>query len=1130
MVNSDVHAAINVRLALLGLPVAEGSAGGAETRLVAPLLARQRELGRRLTDRLCPVDSRIQAFLDEYLADAPLRPALPASTLVLDRAGLARGLSLPQFGDSFTSAYVHSYRLANGVLHNPVNDRRTTAGVFHIAQGGLPIPDDKISVRKDVFARLLDQALQPPADALELPWSAGSDEPARTFVSLLMRPIVVPEVPGVAPQRTMEVRFIVPGGLVSNLDFVEGIFGNAGDPQLPENDAALDPEHWTGTTGCVILAPHLIHLTKRELGLPHWNDATDRERRDGQCWQSEDERYNGGKAFKICARTAAGVIVTVIADNYFGYCKKEVKTQIGYSANLVGGAEEEHSGGALVFPSYLEGQEFYDRYAGDDWSLEEVLVREEGRFVRQPEGHALDPADPTIVLVPGKAFFSLRERSVSWADDHGGRAAIPLRADRTYIGPHGYRVRMAQSETDPTQWALIGTSAVSTACHKPSTVSGGGKSEISKALTDAFVYGNAYVKDFDQDMETVASILARDFANRFADPARNGTDHREVLSDRRSMGSVIKLLTPSDDYTWEYNEWLRSIPQHIKELVFVVKRFHRPEWGADWRRHFSVGIMNGRSGNALRLDGDKVIVNMLRVGFDQDGSWRLFSLRPDFSPAVKVQTEDDITASTVVPAAVLGLPGELSRKIVANCERLLFQRPDDAIHRGYDKQAERDIAGLDTFLSNFQPLDHQDARDLRDDAVGFSTFSAPVQQLASGVADLADDASPAWWVCSAQPRLVDGKPSKNPRYLQVRPDIADPRATAEADLTVHLNRRIPTSRPAPVPVDIVAAGRRNNPPEPGIPPLCAFNPLHYLELPELFMEFISSMTGKSPSTTGAGSEGALTKGPFNALPAVYDLNAALLSYVLTGYDGWLSCAGYVGPHVRVDHDISLLVPEVFSRISVAERDARTLVEGGFLEKVEDYEFEGRTVRAGRLGHRMTKRFATAYFGRIFMHPDVVFTDAMLRPELQDPEVFAESVDTIVRTHERVASAYFADGTADLACPPLRAVLEIMAHGTTADGRTLEDPSVRELFTRENVLASEWYAARLDAQQAARIRRAAAAVRHLETFVGGADAAEVTERLDLTQRLARARAELARVSSDEYRRGMVGELGLQPELA
>ena len=57
-------------------------------------------------------------------------------------------------------------------------------------------------------------------------------------------------------------------------------------------------------------------------------------------------------------------------------------------------------------------------------------------------------------------------------------------------------------------------------------------------------------------------------------------------------------------------------------------------------------------------------------------------------------------------------------------------------------------------------------------------------------------------------------------------------------------------------------GRRNNPPDPktGVPPLAVYNPIHYQELPELFMDFICSLTGKSPSTTGFGSEGALTKG------------------------------------------------------------------------------------------------------------------------------------------------------------------------------------------------------------------------------------------------------------------------------
>ena len=56
----------------------------------------------------------------------------------------------------------------------------------------------------------------------------------------------------------MEIRFFAPGNLVSNLDFVESIFGNGGNPTLAEFDAALDVEHWSGHTGCVILAPHLV--------------------------------------------------------------------------------------------------------------------------------------------------------------------------------------------------------------------------------------------------------------------------------------------------------------------------------------------------------------------------------------------------------------------------------------------------------------------------------------------------------------------------------------------------------------------------------------------------------------------------------------------------------------------------------------------------------------------------------------------------------------------------------------------------------------------------------------------------------------------------------------------------------
>ena len=77
------------------------------------------------------------------------------------------------------------------------------------------------------------------------------------FVSLLLRPVVCPEIPGMEAEKSMEMRFFAPGNLVGNLDFVESIFGNGGNPYLAEFDSALDVEHWTGHTGCVILAPHL---------------------------------------------------------------------------------------------------------------------------------------------------------------------------------------------------------------------------------------------------------------------------------------------------------------------------------------------------------------------------------------------------------------------------------------------------------------------------------------------------------------------------------------------------------------------------------------------------------------------------------------------------------------------------------------------------------------------------------------------------------------------------------------------------------------------------------------------------------------------------------------------------------
>ncbi|HEX3315132.1 MAG TPA: hypothetical protein VHR72_09600, partial [Gemmataceae bacterium] len=313
---------INLELSACGLPSCASAEDAALLDTARELIEHYREQSRRLHDARCPADMRIESFLRTHFTDIPgdlLR--LPDETLVLDRPGMARELSLPAFGDRFSSELLESYRCANGVLHNPKNDRRTTQGTFHITEEGLPFPADKKGVPRLVFANLFRLAFQPPHDYLSLPFTADQPMPARTFVSLLIRPLVCPEVPDYCRSRSMETRFFAPGSLVSNLDFVESIFGNAGDPYLPEHDAGLDVEHWTGHTGCVILAPHLVLAKKKDLGLPNWGQASERQRRDGMCWKSPDERYNDGVPFKLTCRTTDGAIVTLVADNYFGYCK-----------------------------------------------------------------------------------------------------------------------------------------------------------------------------------------------------------------------------------------------------------------------------------------------------------------------------------------------------------------------------------------------------------------------------------------------------------------------------------------------------------------------------------------------------------------------------------------------------------------------------------------------------------------------------------------------------------------------------------------------------------------------------------------------------------------------------------------
>jgi hypothetical protein len=1098
---------------------------------VSNFLALSREKDRVLSRHLCPLDQRIQNFLFDYLDSVVEVPRLPASTLVLDRAGLARALSLPPSRDEHHSPILTSRRVRQGVLHNPRSDRRTTQGIFHVTEGGLPIPDDKKAVPPVVFGRLLALALKPPAEFLELPFTAAEKSRAQCMVSLYLRPVVVPAVPGFTPVRAMETRFLVPGSLVANLDFVESIFGNAGDPHLPENDAALDPEHWTGHTGCIILAPHLNGVRKSDLGLPKWEAATPRQQRDGMCWKKPEELYNDGGAFKITARNASGVIVTIISDNYFGYCKKEVKTQISFAANLLGSAEEEHAGGAIVFPSYDLGDDFQlSTYVPTvDHAFTEALALLGETAELQPGGWARDRTCPDIFYVPHDARFDLRIQRITWLDAQGIEQGIKLLPGQTYVLPSGYKVDMVKPD-EGRRWRLRGTTAEGLLCHKPCTVSGGGKSEISKSIADATFTGSVFVSDLVKDLDLVDSILRYDASKRFRDPAKNVPQGRPILDRRRSLGSVVKLLSRSPDYTDEYNEWLMAIPRYVLDLILIVKRAYRPEWGNDWRSHYSVDTINARPGNELKYNHDRLLTHYLRVGYTKEGGWRTFTLRKDFFPAEKIQVEDDITASTVAPRGqVRGTPENLvepSLKFVHNCETRLFQRPDDAIIRGYDKRTERDFSQSGNFFSNYEPLDRRTAAAIVEDTLGFEDFTAPVRQIFH---DFLEQPGPAFLVSPAHPRIVDGKPSKNPRYLQFRPDLEDPRATYLAHTGARLNRRLPATTSPVFPVGAVLMGRRLNPPEPGVQPLCVYGPIHYQDLPEAFMDIIASLTGKSPSTTGAGSEGALTKGPFNALLPIYDLNAALVSLVLTGLPAFSTAAGWLGPKLRVDHDISLLVPEIWARMSPQEHDPKYLIANGYLERCVDFEHEGKRVLASRLGWRITARFVQAFCGRVFGNPSSVFEEEYLRPEQQDMGVFATGMANIVEAMRSAAERYFNDGSIEQACPPLRALLHIMRDGNW-EGRTTEDATFRALFSRDALLTSDWYRARLEAQRIVDAHLWERHARYLEKFLQRPNYADVATTLDITGKLERVIARARAAQQPSYVDRLVGSIGADPTIA
>lgn len=182
-----------------------------------------------------------------------------------------------------------------------------------------------------------------------------------------------------------------------------------------------------------------------------------------------------------------------------------------------------------------------------------------------------------------------------------------------------------------------------------------------------------------------------------------------------------------------------------------------------------------------------------------------------------------------------------------------------------------------------------------------------------------------------------------------------------------------------------------------------------------------------------------------------------------------------------------------------------------------------------MGYRITPKFVSTFFGRMFNHPHAVLTEPMLRPELQDPGQFADALETVVAIHRRVAEHYFADGSIALACPPLRALLHIM-RDAPLEGLGTEDPGFREWFTREHLLASNRYAARLRAKQATGLRLWRRNCDYVDKLLAKATYDEEAQRLGLRDRLRHARTTVERVKSPAYLQELIGTIGGEPALA
>ena len=157
---------INLKLAARGFEIVGDEKDYPFLQMGRSMLANFRERVRLLADYRCPADERIHGFLKQHLSDcadaiSDLPSLVPHGALVLERHGFARMLSCRRTATSSGPASSRSYRVAQGVCHNPAKRPPHHRGRLPRRRGRSASPGDKKAVPKATFARLLAARAQP---------------------------------------------------------------------------------------------------------------------------------------------------------------------------------------------------------------------------------------------------------------------------------------------------------------------------------------------------------------------------------------------------------------------------------------------------------------------------------------------------------------------------------------------------------------------------------------------------------------------------------------------------------------------------------------------------------------------------------------------------------------------------------------------------------------------------------------------------------------------------------------------------------------------------------------------------------------------------------------------------------